>query len=248
MTWSERWACMPSLPPDVTEKLARVRHPRPVPASYVVRPVPAPLPATASTTVRHVSPPGQLRSTPASRFSCSASTAALRLRWRPRATWPNSAPPTGGCPCAQARRESAGVPEVLHPVRARPPGLPPRRRARIWLPRRRRSGGPGLFRRGCAWRTKITRPSWRATQWPPWATGPTSSTSSAGRPWRSGLGLGLGVHWISCMFLASSDDFSCHGTLATITPGSKCSRVLMRSAVWLWTSCSHHLPTTYSGM
>ena len=63
-----------------------------------------------------------------------------------------------------------------------------------------------------------------------------------------GLRLGLGTHWMSCSLLASSDDFSCHGTLATITPGSKCSRVLMRSAVWLCTSCSHHLPTTYSGM
>ena len=36
--------------------------------------------------------------------------------------------------------------------------------------------------------------------------------------------------------------------VSTMTPGSKCSRVLMRRAVWLWTSCSHHLPTTYSGM
>src|SRR5688572_23650561 len=63
-----------------------------------------------------------------------------------------------------------------------------------------------------------------------------------------GGGLRFGVHWMSCSFFASSDDLSCQGTLATMTPGSKWSLVLIRSAVWLWTSCSHHLPTTYSGM
>ena len=63
-----------------------------------------------------------------------------------------------------------------------------------------------------------------------------------------GVRLGVGAHWISCSLFASSDDFSCYGTLATMTPGSKCSRVLIRSAGWLCTSCAHHLPTKYSGM
>ena len=37
-------------------------------------------------------------------------------------------------------------------------------------------------------------------------------------------------------------------TDVTMTPGVKSSRPLSRSAVWLWSSCSHHRPTTYSGM
>ena len=171
MMWSERWACMPSLPPEVTEKLARVRHPRPVPASYVVS-APAPLPATAST----VSPPGSCP-TPASRWSCSARTAAFRLRWRSREIWPNSAPPTGGCPWPQARRESAACQKCS--TRSGDASRTSTTSARQNLAdspasvSRTRTFSPGM-----ACRTKITLPSCRATQWPPWATGPTSSTSS----------------------------------------------------------------------
>ncbi len=46
---------------------------------------------------------------------------------------------------------------------------------------------------------------------------------------------------------APSEEASCHGTLTTITPGVKSSRALRRSALWLWRTCSHHLPRTYSG-
>ena len=71
---------------------------------------------------------------------------------------------------------------------------------------------------------------------------------ACGGDFRCGSGGCSGGHWTSCRFFASSEDLSCQGTLATMTPGSKWRRVLMRSAVWLCTSCSHHFPTTYSGM
>ena len=45
-----------------------------------------------------------------------------------------------------------------------------------------------------------------------------------------------------------SDDSSCQGTLATITPGVKSSRDLSRSALWLCRTCSYQRPRTYSGM
>ena len=45
-----------------------------------------------------------------------------------------------------------------------------------------------------------------------------------------------------------SAERSCHGTLATMTPGVNSSRPLSRSALWLCSSCSHQAPTTYSGM
>ena len=38
------------------------------------------------------------------------------------------------------------------------------------------------------------------------------------------------------------------GTLVTITPGSKSSRLFSRSALWLCSRFSHQWPTTYSGM
>ncbi len=41
---------------------------------------------------------------------------------------------------------------------------------------------------------------------------------------------------------------SWNGTLVTMTPGSNSSRPLIRSALWLCRRCSHHRPTTYSGM
>ncbi len=44
-----------------------------------------------------------------------------------------------------------------------------------------------------------------------------------------------------------SEEVSCQGTLATITPGVYCSRVFSRSALWLCSTCSHQCPTTYSG-
>ena len=46
---------------------------------------------------------------------------------------------------------------------------------------------------------------------------------------------------------APSDDWSCHGTLTTMTPGVKSSRALRRRALWLCSTCSHHFPRTYSG-
>ncbi|MCY1240019.1 hypothetical protein D9M72_528470 [compost metagenome] len=70
MTWSDLCACMPSFPAGVTAKLARVRQPSPG-APGLWSPAAAAAP-TASTSVT--------RSTPASRFSCSARTSALRLR------------------------------------------------------------------------------------------------------------------------------------------------------------------------
>jgi len=45
-----------------------------------------------------------------------------------------------------------------------------------------------------------------------------------------------------------SDERSCHGTLATMTPGVKSSRPLSRRALWLCSRCSYHFPRTYSGM
>ena len=126
-------------------------------------------------------------STPASRLSCSASTSDLRRRWRAREMWPSSAPPTGGCPCphgagesatrqkcgtrsgdgsrtstTSARQNLADSPASVSRIRAFSPGMP--------------------------WRTNTTRPSCRATQWPPWATGPMSTTSSAPAEEVSGSG------------------------------------------------------------
>ncbi len=182
MTWSERWACMPSLPPGVTAKLARVRQPRPgasaVPAAAPHPPVQRCSRARRGPPTRGMFDAGE----PLELFGQDCSLeAALALQ--------GDVAELG----AAHRRVAVGprpqgigqVPEMRHPVRARPPGLPRRRRARIWMPRRRRSAGPGLFRPGCAWRTNTTRPSWRATQCPPWATGPTSTTSSA---WACGSG------------------------------------------------------------
>ena len=108
-TVSERWACMPSLPAGVTAKPARVRQPRPGRR----RPAAAALPHGF-----HRDPLQRAgSSTPASRRSCSASTSALRLRWRSREMWPSSAPPTGGWRCDQERAESARSQKCVHPVR-----------------------------------------------------------------------------------------------------------------------------------
>ena len=45
-----------------------------------------------------------------------------------------------------------------------------------------------------------------------------------------------------------SEEASCHGTLATMTPGVNSSRPLRRRALWLCSTCSYHFPRTYSGM
>ncbi len=60
------------------------------------------------------------------------------------------------------------------------------------------------------------------------------------------LGAGGLVGWAASG--EACEDISCHGTLATMTPGVKSSRPLRRSADWLCSSCSHQCPTTYSGM
>ena len=36
-----------------------------------------------------------------------------------------------------------------------------------------------------------------------------------------------------------SDEFNCHGTEVTITPGMNSNRPLSRSALWLCSACSH---------
>src|SRR4029078_1249211 len=54
--------------------------------------------------------------------------------------------------------------------------------------------------------------------------------------------------WPSKRSSTPSDDCSCQGTLATITPGVKYSRLFRRSALWLCNSCSYQRPRTYSGM
>ena len=100
---------------------------------------------------------------------------------------------------------------------------------------------------GRAWRTKTTRPSCRATQCPPWATGPTSTSTSlprasgpaaaraggrvrrarvgpltapprGGRDRRSPRRTTPGAAR-SARSSRPSELLSCHGTLATITPG-----------------------------
>ena len=53
---------------------------------------------------------------------------------------------------------------------------------------------------------------------------------------------------VEALLLTPSDDASCQGTLATMTPGVKSSRALSRSALWLCRTCSHQCPRTYSGM
>ena len=65
------------------------------------------------------------------------------------------------------------------------------------------------------------------------------------------------LHWTGYVAVTTSQtsagqpdftDWSCQGTLVTITPGSNSSRAFSRSALWLCSSCSHQRPTTYSGM
>src|ERR1700738_1022987 len=51
-----------------------------------------------------------------------------------------------------------------------------------------------------------------------------------------------------CNALTRCDEVNCQGTEVTITPGMNSKRPLSRSALWLCSSCSHHRPTTYSGM
>src|SRR5476649_1210378 len=66
---------------------------------------------------------------------------------------------------------------------------------------------------------------------------------------RSHAPVGLsGVSAASNWSAALADDFSCHGTLTTMTPGEKSNRLFSRSALWLCRRCSHQWPTTYSGM
>ena len=156
--------------------------------------------------------------------------------------WPSSAPPTGGWPWDQERCAVGRVPEVVHPVRG---GL--EHLDHVGAPELGRLAvvgqpDPGLFT-GNAVADKD-----HAALVPGHAVAAVGDGPDVHNELGAGGGPGVGAHWMSCSFFASSDDFSCHGTLATITPGSKWSRVLIRSAVWLWTSCSHHLPTTYSGM
>ena len=134
------------------------------------------------------------------------------------------------------------VPEVFHPVRGSRQDLHDVAAPELGVRAGLREADPDLFA------GDAVADEHHASLMPGHAVPAVGDRADVDGQFGVGLRLGLGAHWMSCSLLASSDDFSCHGTLATMTPGSKCSRVLMRSAVWLCTSCSHHLPTTYSGM
>ena len=81
--------------------------------------------------------------------------------------------------------------------------------------RRARTRSPGSV---C--RTKITRPSCRATQCPPWATGPiSSSTRSSERSSADSSSHAERYPGRLSSPVCPSEDASCHGTEATTTPG-----------------------------
>src|SRR5829696_7060717 len=63
------------------------------------------------------------------------------------------------------------------------------------------------------------------------------------KPLRASPGAACG-----CSVLSRSEELNCHGTDVTITFGMNSSLPFSRSALWLWSTCSHQCPTTYSGM
>ncbi|OPZ52165.1 MAG: hypothetical protein BWY91_02427 [bacterium ADurb.BinA028] len=131
-------------------------------STLVRQPKPSTSPGTGSTSTE--------RSMPASRHSCSATTAPLSRRWAARSTCCQSHPPhppgpawrhTGSTRSADGERTSTAS------ARRKRSSLPPS----VTFARTR---SPGKV---C--RTKTTRPSCRATQKPPWATGPTSTSKTS---------------------------------------------------------------------
>ena len=105
------------------------------------------------------------------RSSCSVKIWPFSSRWCSREMWPNSAPPTGRMPRSAARRESAAAQKCgTRCSEASWTSTTSPRQKRDFSPESRRAmltSSPGM-----PWRTKITRPSWRATLCPPWAAAP----------------------------------------------------------------------------
>ncbi len=173
----ERWTCMASRPEVVTAKAVRVRQPSPSGDSV----------GTASTSMG--------RSTPARRDSCSAKTSPLRRRCSGRAMCPNSAPPTGARPRAALLSASASGHgwATRCGEGSRTSTASPRQKlaASSCSVSRTRTVSPGS-----ACRTKTTRPSIRATKWPPCAgrsirASSTGEASKGSGPGVAGCGAGV---------------------------------------------------------
>ena len=100
-------------------------------------------------------------------------------------------------------------------------------------------------------RTNTTRPSRRATQWPPCAIGPDIDDRvghDQSAELRARMSPGAGRLRPQPSSSPRRPSAAGTGTLVTITPGMNSRRPLSRSALWLCSSCSHQWPTTYSGM
>ena len=149
-SWWERCRRNPTAPPSSTARRTRLRQRSPSRS-----------PGTGSTSTR--------RSTPASRSSCSAIRSALSWRCAPELDVLEVAPAAAPRPGVRARRGHAvgGGRQDLDGVRPQVGG---------------RAGGDACPDplAGRAWRTKTTLPSGaRATQPPPAAMAPTSSSRSS---------------------------------------------------------------------
>ena len=202
---------------------------------------PSASPGTASTVTS--------RSSPASRCSCSSTTAALSSRWAPRAACCQSQPPQRPGPAnghgggtrsgdgsststASARRKRSPSPTVGDPgadplARQRVPDeddpavVPGDAVAAVGDRCRSRPRQTVSTRDSAGGRSVGARAgSCLRLDWPRGAT--------ATRPWGRRDGP-----------RSRSDERSCHGTLVTMTPGVNSSRPLSRSALWLCSSCSH---------
>ena len=169
-TWVERWACMPSFPPVVSPRSwpacatrgpcrRRPLRPRPPRRHRSSRPAGVPMPASRlELFVQH------LGLEPA--LPVQADVAELRAAHRRMAV-----PSRPG----RSRRHARSGP----PGPGTPRAPPRRRRARTSRCSPASVSRTRTFSPGMPCRTKMTRPSCRATQCPPCATGPTSTTSSS---------------------------------------------------------------------
>ena len=102
-------------------------------------------------------------------WNCSRTTSALSCRWYARSSVLEvaaAAPPRTGIRARRLDPVRRGIEHLDRVAAQEPVAVPPS----VMLTRTRSPG------RAC--RTKTTRPSSRATQCPPWATGPTSTTAS----------------------------------------------------------------------
>ncbi len=204
---SERWACMPSLPAGVTAKPARVRQPRPdtaVPPRRRFRQLAVP--------GRHADgfdcdlPCGRKfdAGQPLELFGQDVGLEAALARQRNVAEFGAA---DGRVPVRPGARGIGEVPEMRHPVRGGLQDL-----HHIGAPE---FGGRAVVGEPDAdlLAGNAVADEDDASLVPGHAVPAVGDGSDVDDEIGVGVRPGVGGHWISCSFLASSDDFSCHGTL-----------------------------------